>query len=878
MVSPVHIVFAVDKNYAPFIVPVLFQLRKFETKCDSIKIVVAEDVNLSFRELLLDKAKSYGFRADIVETNILNDLYAQRLLKNRTHVSYFTYVKLFLPQILDQVDQILYLDVDILIRGDVNNLLQWNLKSPVAAVSELGSNGKKLFNSDEFLYFNAGILRMSLKRCREISLSVDAEKLIIEKNGRFEFQDQDVFNFLLKNNFDVLPYVYNVFHENITLSPKINIFQNPIIVHFNGPAKPWKNEVYSSFVEEWRRDFLQAGGDLSVLGVAETASEPRLDFSLLISKVRFSSTGIKLRQHLPYFIKKILTELFYTAYRLSKKHNPQVLHALFTQTPDLLEEANSEKPLEKMGHGTGYESLPVVTEVNKTVEYNDRITFIVSQARSGTNALQEFVSTLSKSIITLGELFGGHDLPSEITQIIGHKYPQLVPFDWKSKTAALADWSEVYRAFAQHQSLVDSQAFNVIDDLLIEASLSECVFFIKIFPGQLSTEKFNELLEVYRPRVIVLKRRMIFSYASVLKARITGHYEYLDNSDVEISLREKDVANYIAESTEWFTNIEREVLRLNTPSIDITYEGFFESGEDVHRVKEFINGSIPVKFDVDKDAIRMTVQDRRKDRYLGAVFQQFANLPRKMQKSLILHPGNLVPGADDGAKMQVIPSGLSPVNVNFLHISKCAGTEIKRYIENINIKFPNVLIKSHWHDVNLDQIPEGEHYFFSIRNPTTRFVSEFYSRKRKGRPKYDSEWSFQESSAFAKFPHANLLAESLFLNSIEGDAARRAMSSIGFLWKNQIDWFSQQANFLITRPPLHIIRQENFNKDLSSLLRKLEIGPRLTLKQDFILSHMNDYSDVPKLSDLAMANLAQWFEQDFKFYQSCCDWIEENKT
>ena len=877
MARPVHIVFAVDKNYAPFIIPILFQLNKFKVKFDSIKIVVAEDVDVSIRDLLIIKSKHYGFKTEIIETKILNELYTNNLVKDRTHVSYFTYIKLFLPKILESIDQILYLDVDILIRENINNLLSWKLKSPIGAIAELGNNGKKLFKSDESLYFNAGILRMSLKKCREISLSESAEKIIFEKNGHFEFQDQDIFNLLLKNNFDVLPHVYNVFHEHIAISPKIGVFRNPIIVHFNGPSKPWKNMIHSSFVDEWRRDFLRSGGDLSVLGIPESNSETKFDFSSLILKMRFSPIGAKLRQHLPFFIKKSLTELLYRTYKLSRKDNPEILHSLFTRDTDLIEESKSKIDVGENVQDKDQWILPVVSVERNPDKNNERITFIVSQARSGTNALLDYISTLNDSIITAGELFGGHDLPPEIAEIVHKKYPQLVPFDWIEKRANFTDWSEIYSAFIQHQMLVDSQALNIIYDLCSDVSLSKSVFFIKIFPGQLSTQKFNEILDVYKPRIITLRRRMLFSYASLLKARISGDYTNKDNSDVEIHLREKEVANYIAESDEWFNNIDRELFRLKIPSLDITYEGFFESGEDVCRVNDFINETIPVKFDVGRDAIRMTIQDRRKDQYLGVIFEQFAKLPRKLQNYLILQPGNLMPRSASVARLQLNSSKLTSSKLNFMHISKCAGTEIKRYIEYINSN-SNISIKSNWHDVNLDQIPEDEYYFFSIRNPITRFVSEFYSRKRQGRPKYDNPWSFKESSAFADFPHANLLAESLLSDGIEGDKARHAMSSIGFIWKNQVDWFNQDESFLITRPPLHVIRQEHFDKDLSSFLQKIDVEFGLILRRDVVLSHMNDYSEMPQLSDLAISNLKQWFDKDFRFYQLCSEWIDENSV
>jgi hypothetical protein len=128
------------------------------------------------------------------------------------------------------------------------------------------------------------------------------------------------------------------------------------------------------------------------------------------------------------------------------------------------------------------------------------------------------------------------------------------------------------------------------------------------------------------------------------------------------------------------------------------------------------------------------------------------------------------------------------------------------------------------------------------------------------------------------FEHANSLAESLFRQDASGEMASAAMNSITHLAMHQVGWFFNQENFLELRPPLHIIRQEFFDKDLEVFIQKLGIENNFGLKRDPVLSHENNYEGVPPLSELAIANLKIWYAQDIEFYKMCSDWIEKNNS
>lgn len=213
--------------------------------------------------------------------------------------------------------------------------------------------------------------------------------------------------------------------------------------------------------------------------------------------------------------------------------------------------------------------------------------------------------------------------------------------------------------------------------------------------------------------------------------------------------------------------------------------------------------------------------------------------------------------------------------IAFLHIGKNAGTQIMHLAEQI--KAHGLVIHQLSHATKLYQVPDKIDYFFSIRNPVSRFKSGFYSRKRKGQPRIYVEWTRAEAMAFGKFEHANDLAEALFRPDALGFAAAQAIGAIRHTSMQQIDWF-ERVGFLDARPPVWIVRQENFEPDFDRFLARMGLPltcSKLQPARDAAAAHRNDYSQVPELSDLAKDNLRRWYVRDFVFYDLCVQWMKD---
>jgi hypothetical protein len=217
-------------------------------------------------------------------------------------------------------------------------------------------------------------------------------------------------------------------------------------------------------------------------------------------------------------------------------------------------------------------------------------------------------------------------------------------------------------------------------------------------------------------------------------------------------------------------------------------------------------------------------------------------------------------------------------NVHFLHIGKCAGTTIKALIEQINVRAGAQLILAHPHTVRLADLPAGAPYFFSVRDPVSRFYSAFYSRKRRGQPRIYSEWTQGERKAFGRFAQATELAESLFTGSAVGRSAASAMATIGHVRQHQHSWFDNAERLFEDLPPLCILRQEHLAADVDGLITALGLEGEFDLETDPVKAHRNDYSQAAPLSDLAIANLKRWYAADIQFNALATAWIEERTS
>jgi lipopolysaccharide biosynthesis glycosyltransferase len=195
-------------------------------------------------------AKIKKYERDNVSIEFVNVCKSLEELGLRLHTCIYytqvTYYRLFIPTLYPQFDKALYLDPDIVVRGDISKLFNINIGNNLvgATTDEFVINYEKVHDyitkglgiNKLRDYFNAGILIMNLKEMRRQNF----EDTFVDLLTKYKFivQDQDYLNVICKNQvhyisgmWDKMPCV-----EDVDIS-KINI------IHYNLIWKPWHAEV-----------------------------------------------------------------------------------------------------------------------------------------------------------------------------------------------------------------------------------------------------------------------------------------------------------------------------------------------------------------------------------------------------------------------------------------------------------------------------------------------------------------------------------------------------------------------------------------------------------------------------------------------------------
>jgi lipopolysaccharide biosynthesis glycosyltransferase len=297
-----YVVLAADAGYLEYVHCLLGQLAVHGPSCEGVILVVPADLD---DERLRDVERTgtrVGLAVEVVELPGVEGLMPAGAIRGRDHVSAFTFSTLLLPTALPGLDQVVYLDIDVLVRDSIEELLGWRLTHPIGAVRELGDGAVHLFGSTRVPYFNAGVLRMSLARMREMDV-LGAAREILRERPRLPFHDQDVLNLIFRDCHDALPLAFNVFEPVASAGlPAWQLLTDPAIVHFVGPDKPWQEAYRSRFTREWRAAqgrALSLSPELANRYAQPGTYEPVGSVAGAIARARGTAVGRGIRSVLP---------------------------------------------------------------------------------------------------------------------------------------------------------------------------------------------------------------------------------------------------------------------------------------------------------------------------------------------------------------------------------------------------------------------------------------------------------------------------------------------------------------------------------------------------------------------------------------------------
>lgn len=183
--------------------------------------------------------------------------------------------KFFIPEILKDLDKVLFLDGDIIVKTDLAELYNTALKDfYAAAVKDCNSIKYRIFGGD-YRYFNSGVMLLNLVKMRDDNTK---DKMIeYRKKGLNRLMDQDAFNYVFGKSVLFLPFKYNtqlnIFMESlrgkrnfnmrrfkelwgISADNYENVLKESVVLHY-ASMKPWKQyDVFCS--EPWLKYYFES--------------------------------------------------------------------------------------------------------------------------------------------------------------------------------------------------------------------------------------------------------------------------------------------------------------------------------------------------------------------------------------------------------------------------------------------------------------------------------------------------------------------------------------------------------------------------------------------------------------------------------------------
>ncbi len=254
----IPVFFACDDNFVKFTIVAITSLKENASRDYEYDIhILYTKMSREMEQATLALAED-GFKIsfDDVSPYLKQTSYKMPI---RDYYSKTTYFRLFISEMFPQYDKAIYLDSDMVIKGDIAELYNHDLgdnyvgachEQAMIQVDEFGTYVEQCIGLDRNWYFNAGMLVINCRQFREQKVLDQFIHLLHEYNFVVT-QDEDYLNFICKDhilwienkwNFEVI-FKYDYKKEDLK------------ILHFLMVGKPWHYDdcPYKEFFWEYAK-------------------------------------------------------------------------------------------------------------------------------------------------------------------------------------------------------------------------------------------------------------------------------------------------------------------------------------------------------------------------------------------------------------------------------------------------------------------------------------------------------------------------------------------------------------------------------------------------------------------------------------------------
>jgi len=276
--NEINIAFAVDEANFDQVAVVIASILASSREQQALRFFIVLDGSM---ELAQRKLADWTVRPGHLQVLPTENRFAPR--QQTAHVPTVSLFRTQLAELLPQLERVLYLDADIIVRRDIAELYRSDLDGmPVGGVADLGiymmlrrerirgeTRLKHYFarlgiDPRRSLYVNAGVLLMDLAALRRLRFGAEALDFSNARGGDLITMDQCLINTLLAERITALDarwnacghmirqtrhhhYVARRFQTGLALQQS-----DPWLIHYTGPDKPWNSAAVWRGADWWQ--------------------------------------------------------------------------------------------------------------------------------------------------------------------------------------------------------------------------------------------------------------------------------------------------------------------------------------------------------------------------------------------------------------------------------------------------------------------------------------------------------------------------------------------------------------------------------------------------------------------------------------------------
>jgi lipopolysaccharide biosynthesis glycosyltransferase len=259
----INITCSTDDNYAPYACVMLVSvLENLNKDCFANIFILDGGISVENKNKIKSTLKKYNCDVSFVFVPKEKEKLFESATATSSHLSKTAYYRLLLPEMLNNIDKIIYLDCDLIVLDDISDLWDIDLEGkqimavPVLFMFYYYLLSDRFNISPESGFLNSGVMVMDLKSLRNSNFVNKAIEFIKNNHSRLtNALDQDLFNVMFLGSYKKIDLIWNqtiesyigrgfkntsVHHYDLYTKEEFEASKkDPKIAHFDGALKPW---------------------------------------------------------------------------------------------------------------------------------------------------------------------------------------------------------------------------------------------------------------------------------------------------------------------------------------------------------------------------------------------------------------------------------------------------------------------------------------------------------------------------------------------------------------------------------------------------------------------------------------------------------------